>query len=365
MTPHIEALSDTYDITLVANGRAEDLSNVLSDRVHFFPIHIERKISFLKDLRALYDLWRFFRREQFDCVHSLMPKAGLLAMIAAKFAGVPLRIHWFMGQVWATRRGFFRFLLKSLDQLTAACATHCLAVSHSERKFILAESVTYPDKLNVLAQGSVCGVDPMRFFPNPTCRKAIRIKYEIPEDSTVALYLGRLNRDKGSLDLAAAFAIASAQCTNFYLFVVGPDEEGMKELMIRVVGDAIKRLRFVGLSLEPEGYMAAADFFVLPSHREGFGLTVIEAAACGIPSIGSRIYGLTDAILDGQTGLLVPAGDVAALAQAMVKLVNDVDLRLLLGEKALNRARKDFQTKTMTEALTEYYRKLFNTKCHY
>lgn len=361
MAPHIRALSEKYDVTLVANGRAEDVSSLLSDNVHFFSVRIERKISLLKDLTAFYNLWRLFRREQFDCVHSLMPKSGVLTMLAAKFAGVPLRIHTFTGQVWATRRGPARLLLKSFDQLLTACATHLLADSHSQRNFLTIEGVTRPDKISVLAQGSVCGVDTARFIPNPARREVVRIKYGIPMDAMLALYLGRLNRDKGIPELATAFSIASARCKDLHLLVVGPDEENMKELMISGVGNAAPCLHFVGFSPEPEACMAASDFFVMPSHREGFGSTIIEAAACGIPSIGSRIYGLTDAIIDGQTGLLVPVGDMDALAGAMVRLASDADLRFRLGEQALSRAVMDFPTKHLTDALTGYYERLLST----
>ncbi len=363
MAPHIRELGKLYDVTIVSNGTVSEVDALMGEHVRFIPIGIERKISLMKDLRTLLDLWKIFRRERFDCVHSLMPKAGLLGMLAAKFAGVPIRIHWFMGQVWATRSGSARLLLKSLDKLLAACATHLLAVSFSERDHLLAHQITRPNKLQVLAQGSVCGVDTTRFMPDPARRKATRLECSIPEGATVALYLGRLNRDKGMHELAAAYSLASSRCKDLHLLVVGPDEADMTGSMIRAVGDAADRLRFVGFASNPEAYMAAADYFVLPSHREGFGLTVIEAAACGIPSIGSRIYGLTDAIVDGQTGLLVPAGDVNALADAMTCLATDADVRRKLGAQALDRVTRDFQSKHLTDQLSRYYDNLLNTQC--
>ena len=104
--------------------------------------------------------------------------------------------------------------------------------------------------------------------------------------------------------------------------------------------------------------MAASDFFVLPSHREGFGSSVLEAAACGIPAIGTRIYGLTDAIVDEETGILVPLGDPAALVAAMIKLTRDRSLRCALGEKARKRVERDFRQEHLTAALMDFYETL-------
>jgi len=355
MAPLIDALCGKFDFTLVANGGPGDLNSLLAGKTRFVPIRIERAIRLPADLVALYELWRLCRKERFDCVHSIMPKSGLLAMLAARLAGVPLRIHTFTGQVWVTHQGAGRCLLKAMDRVLAACATHCLADSHSQREFLLSEGITRADKLSVLAQGSVCGVDTVRFTPHRERRADIRSKHGIPEDATVALYLGRLKRDKGMHELAAAFAHASKQDRNLYLLIVGPDEDALREQMAGMAGEAGGRLCFAGFSPEPEAYMAAADFFVMPSYREGFGSTILEAAACGVPSIGSRIYGLTDAIVEGQTGILVPAGDAETLTGAMLRLAADVGWRLWLGELAMARALRDFPTKRLADALLQYY----------
>jgi glycosyltransferase involved in cell wall biosynthesis len=315
------------------------------------PIRIERGIVPLADLAALARLLRVLRRERYDLVHSVTPKAGLLAMLAARAARVPVRIHTFTGQVWATRRGLARAALKGFDRLIAACATHVLADSASQREFLLAEGVVRAERIAVLAQGSISGVDGERFRPDPAARETVRAQAGIPPEAVLFLYLGRLTRDKGLLDLARAFG--SVQ--DGWLMLVGPDEEGLAGEIRDACGGSAARLRFAPYTDRPEVFMAAADVFVLPSYREGFGSAVIESAAAGIPAIGTRIYGVTDAIVDGVTGFLVPPRDPAALAARMRQLASDAQLRLRLGAAARERALRDFSMAEVTRATLAYY----------
>ena len=165
------------------------------------------------------------------------------------------------------------------------------------------------------------------------------------------LYLGRLARDKGLLDLARAFAGVQG----VWLMMVGPDEDGIAGEIRAACGAAAVRLRILGRTTEPEQYMAAADVFVLPSYREGFGSVILEAAAAAVPAIGTRIYGITDAIFEGKTGFLVPVRDADALAARMRELAADAPLREELGRVARERALRDFRTGDLTRALLEYY----------
>jgi len=357
MRPHIRALSRKYDLTLVANGDASAVApdSLLDDHVSFRSVRIARQVSIVADLVALVALWRMFRSEKTHIVHSISPKAGLLAMTAGLLARVPIRIHWYTGQVWATKSGLWRWMLKKLDQVLARCATHLLVDSHSQRAFLLDEKVVRPERVTVLGNGSVCGVDAIRFKPDATRRVEIRERLQIPDAAVLALYLGRLNRDKGVLELASAFVLAAQRSADLHLLLVGPDEAGVQARIADTCSTVADRVHFLGYTADPEAYMAAADFFVLPSHREGFGSSVIEAAACGIPAIGSRIYGLTDAIVDEKTGLLVPVGDIGAIANAMLRLAMDREYRLVLGKQGLARAREDFSQQALTDALLAYY----------
>jgi glycosyltransferase involved in cell wall biosynthesis len=361
MAPHIRTMSQAYEVTLVADSCSAEVSALLGPSVSFQPIRLSRDISIVADIWSLLALWRLFRRRQFRIVHSITPKAGLLAMIAARLAGVPVRVHWFTGQVWVTRRGIGRWILKTMDRLLAACSTHVLVDSPSQGAFLVRQGIVRPKQALVLGCGSVCGVDTTRFKPDLSARARIRTRLKIPDDAVVALYLGRLNRDKGLPELAEAFAISARKCSDLHLLVVGPDERGMRNRVIAALGGAGKRAHFEDFTAEPETHMAASDFFVLPSHREGFGSSVIEAAACGIPAIGTTIYGLCDALVDGESGLLVAVGDVDALAVAIVRLATDGALRQRMGRAARLRAERDFRQQHLTAALMEFYQDLLGS----
>ena len=358
MRNHILSLSEKYNVTAVADLSSEDLLDNWLPGVRLVPIPIARQINLLADLRELVALLLFFRKERFDVVHSVTPKAGLLTMIAARLAGIPIRIHCFTGQLWVTRQGFGRLLLKSIDCLMAANATHILADSLSQCEFLEKERIVRQGLIKVLAKGSISGVDLDRFRPDEVVRLRIRQEWGVPPNACLLLFVGRLNRDKGVLDLAQAFADISFQRDDIWLVLVGPDEAGISKEFERLCGDTFSRVIRVNFTPTPEHAMAAADVFVMPSYREGFGSAVIEAAACGIPTVASRIYGLTDAVEENVTGLMHSPGDVAALSDCLRRFCNDRELRLKMGNVARVRVEENFSMSMVTKALVTYYEKL-------
>ncbi len=350
---HIQAAAEKYQVTVVCNSADRHLLDGLNARLVLLPI--ERKPSPWKDTLALFQLFWLFRRERFDIVHSHMPKTGLLGMLAARMAGMPIRINTFHGEVWATRSGWRRAALKLFDRLIGALATDILAVSPSQKIFLESEGVLPPGKATVIGAGSICGIDAARFHPNETMKKSVRHELAIARDATVILFVGRLNRDKGVLDMASAFDAIAKDNPDVVLLLVG-SEEDVAFSRIQEICDAVsERLRHVSFTPAPERYMAAADIYCLPSYREGFGMTIIEAAACAVPTVATRIYGITDAVAEGKTGLLYPVGDVAALTQNLLKLIAEKDLRKQMGNAARQRALELFPSeKIIRETMMMY-----------
>jgi len=280
-------------------------------------------------------------------------------MVAARIAGVPVRIHTYTGQVWMTRAGLMRSLLATADRAIARSATHLLADSPSQRRLLLESGIVRdPAKCRVLGSGSLSGVDPERFRADATVRAAVRSELGIPAQAPVFLFLGRLTRDKGLLDLARAFASLSADWPEAVLLLVGPDEDQLRPQIESTCGARATHLRFAGYTQAPQRYIAAADVLCLPSYREGFGTVIIEAAAVGIPAIGSRIYGITDAIVEGETGLLHTPGDAADLAAKMTALMVDPPFRARLGARAQERASTEFHERRLTQALMDFYQEV-------
>jgi glycosyltransferase involved in cell wall biosynthesis len=358
MRNHLLRLAEKHQVTAVAHFDADDLSDDFLPGVTKVAITIAREIHLLHDLHALITLIHLFRRERFDAVHSVTPKAGLLAMTAARLTGVPHRVHCFTGQVWATRTGLARAVLKTADIMIAANANSILTDSRSQRGFLEREKVIRRGQAEVLGAGSISGVDLERFRPNENARKQIRAEWGVPPNACLLLFVGRLNRDKGVLDLARAFAGLFHERRDIFLLVVGPDEAGIGNEFDQLCGSAVSNVRRIDYTAKPEDVMAAADVLVLPSYREGFGSVVIEAASCGLPAVVSRIYGLTDAVDENDTGLMHPPGDVAALGDCLKILCVDRALRLKMGNAARERASALFSMHTITDTLVGYYEHL-------
>jgi glycosyltransferase involved in cell wall biosynthesis len=355
---HFIRLRKIYEVCFVASTTDTQYLRKIGVDVEVLNGRIERDISPVKDVQALFCLFTLFRKNRFDAIHSLAPKAGFLSMLAGMLAGIPVRIHIFTGQVWVTKTGFMRFFLKAMDTLTAFMATHNLVDSFSQRQFLLRNRVVYDSKSKVLAEGSVCGVDTSKFSPNPSERLKIRKGLNIPEKSLVYIFLGRLKKDKGVLDLAQAFIKLPLLQNPAHLLIVGSDEEGLEPKIRKTCTSYEKRLHFVSLTEFPEKYLAAADVLCLPSYREGFGNVIIEGASTGIPSIASRIYGVMDAIQENETGLLHEAGNSDELAAKMNMLLKDSELRKKMGENALVHSRQHFSKEKVTKAWFDYYQSI-------
>ena len=355
---HIAALSNLYDIYLV--GSIYDKSDVESLKLKaWYNIDIQRNISILKDIKAVFELYKYFKKENFDAVHSLTPKAGLLCAISSKFAGISHRIHIYTGQVWATRHGIMRLLLQSFDKLIALLDNHLLVDGEPQRQFLIENKILLPTNSLVLGAGSISGVNIQRFAPISNAKKSVRSELKISSDKLVYCFMGRQNRDKGIYELFEAFNKLLKEYPNSFLLMYGFDEEGCLTHLSKFPRiHESENFLFYGKTNQPELYLQASDVFCMPSYREGFGTSVLEASCLGLPVICSDIYGLKDTMVDNVTGLRCKVKDVDSLYIAMKHYADNPQLAHLHGANGRRRVIENFAGEVITHYWVDWYKTL-------
>ena len=355
------------DVAIVSSDGPERSKLKLGERFIYRCIEIPRTIQPLKDMIALIQLITFFQKKRYDIVHSTTPKAGLLTAIAAFIARVPIRLHTWTGQQWVTLKGSMRFLSRLADRVIGFLNTRCYADSKSQMQFLIKERIISPKKISVIGENSLSGVDLNRFNPEkwlPEDKQQIRKDLSISSDSQVIVFVGRIARDKGIFELVGAFERLLSLGYNIDLLLVGPFDQDRGGAATISEVDILRtpRIHSTGYSELPEQYLAIADIFCLPSYREGFGTVVIEAAAMGIPAVGTRINGLIDAVVDGETGILVPPRDEIALMQGLRRLLDNSELLAEMGQNAQKRCIQYFSAETINRALAQEYERLLQVQ---
>lgn len=352
----LKRMSVDFDVVVV--GQNVSANRDLYPSIQFIDIDINRKFSVLKDFIALISLFRFLRAFQPDIVHSIMPKAGLLTAIAGFLARVPVRMHTFTGQTWATQSGLSRYFFYAIDKLINFLNQRCLTDSFSQSEFLFKNQISYQNQaLPVLSKGSLSGVDVTRFNKQGLLSEAnlLKTSLSLTEKNIILSFIARKTRDKGAIDMLQAFALLPNHDHHIKLLFVGPDEDGeianlratQPELFLNVIN--------VDHVNNHEVYLAITDILCLPSHREGFGSIVIDAAAISVPTIGSRIPGLVDSIADGETGILFEFGNNSEFVQKLQQLIDDQMLRQKMGNAAKLRVDQYFSADVLYSDLKDFY----------
>ncbi len=330
--------------------------------VHGVPMF--RAITPLRDLVGLYRLWTLLRRVRPEIVHSHTPKGGLLGMIAAWLAGVPVRVYHIRGLPFVTATGWRHRILRTSERLSCSLAHRVLSVSHSMRSIAVEEGLCPSQKISVPLGGSGNGVDAERKFrPLPlSVRAEVRGRLGIPPDAVVVGFVGRLSRDKGVLELSEAWARLRSD-PRLHLLVVGPQEMAGVEPGVEERLRADERTHFAGVVHDVPPYYAAMDVVALPTYREGFPNVALEAAAMKLPIVGTRVPGCVDAVEDGRTGTLVEPRDAEGLATALRAYAQDPELRARHGRQARERVLQHFRPEAIWEQVrVEYGRLLSRTE---
>ena len=336
------------------------------ENIPVFPIPMSREISPFSDLHSFISICSLLRRVRPLICNAGTPKAGLLVGLAAWLTRVPCRIYTLRGLRLETAAGFKRALLTVTEKISCFTAHRVICVSPSLRERAIRLKLVPPHKAALLGAGSSNGVDSLRFALTP--QKAalaadLRANLGIPPDRLVIGFAGRLTRDKGIAELVAAFRCVHEILPETVLMLVGDYEAGdpiPAEIQNTIESNpAIYRAPF---NSQVDYYYTLMDLFVLPTHREGFPNTVLEAQATGLPVITTTATGAIDSIEDGVTGLLVPAGDVRTLTEAIVSLLSDPIRMQSMGSLGRDRVLRNFKNEIIWEALVSLYRTMLHER---
>jgi glycosyltransferase involved in cell wall biosynthesis len=355
-------LNKHFSITAVS-GSGKNLEEVkIREGVNVYPISMVREISLIKDLFSLIKLYSYFKKEKPLIVHSITPKAGLLSMLAAKFAKVPIRMHTFTGLIFPTRTGLMQNLLIRMDQILCWAATNVYPEGNGVKQDLIDYKIT-SKPLKILANGNVNGIDLDYFNPTSFSDHEINLsrnKHNINNDDFVFVFVGRLVGDKGINELIEAFE--GIDNKNAKLLLVGSFENELDPLEKETLS-TIKtnpNIISVGYQTDVRAYFAISDALAFPSYREGFPNVVMQAGAMGLPSIVTDINGCNEIIEEGTNGIIIPPKDVVALKNAMLEMIENKELYNHLKSNAREMITSRYEQRIVWEALLEEYKRLID-----
>jgi len=336
-----------------------------NENIRVIGLSMSRKITPIKDVLSVYYLYKILKKEKPLLVHSHTPKAGIVSMLAAKLANVPIRMHTVAGLPLMEAKGSKRILLNFVEKVTYACATNVFPNSKGLFQFIVNEELVSSKKLKLIANGSSNGID-TSFFDSENIsvvqKEELRTKLNIHNTDFVFVFVGRLVGDKGINELIEAFSRINV--CNVKLLLVGEFENDLDPLLIKTINEIEKNPNIisVGFQSDVRPYFGISNCLVFPSYREGFPNVVMQAGAMGLPSIVSDINGCNEIIEEGINGTIIPSKDIEALFCSMQKIINDKMWRNQLACNARDKIVSHYEQQVVWEAILNEYKSLLIEK---
>lgn len=362
--------SNGFDVKGVSS-EGEELREVHENEgIAVEAITMSRKITPFQDLKSLWQMWNFLRKEKPQIVHTHTPKAGIIGMLAARLAGVPHRLHTVAGLPLMEATGTKRKILNFVEKLTYSSATRVYPNSKGLYDFILQNNFTQSNKLKIIANGSSNGIDTAFFSPDQVTeieRVTLIEKLNIQPDDFVFVFVGRIVSDKGINELIKAFSELQAAENNepagIKLLLVGGLENDLDPLNPETLAEINqnKDIISVGFQQDVRSFFAIADALVFPSYREGFPNVVMQAGAMGLPSIVSDINGCNEIIIEGENGLIIPSKNVEKLKEKMLTLAKDKNLYTKLKGNSRRMIENRYEQSVVWNALLEEYEGLLQS----
>lgn len=326
----------------------------------FKEVPILRKISIIEDLKSVMSVAKYIREKEIDVVVGHTPKGGLIAMLAAYICRVPQRIYFRHGLVYETSKGLKRMLLMNIDRLAAWLSTKVVCVSESVGKRSIEDSLNATKKQVILAQGTCNGIDIDRFSKSSIDNNVVeqlRKKWGIADGDFVIGFTGRMVKDKGIIELVQAFELLQAKYANVKLLLIGQLEE--RDALSQEVVESIRKnpnIIMTGYVLNStiEYCYSLMNLFVLPSYREGFPTSILEASSMNIPVVTAKVTGCVDAIVENETGVFV-GHNSTELYEVFCRLKQDEPLRTMLGNNGRRFVEKNFRQEIVWNEIEKLY----------
>lgn len=341
-------------------------SKFLTDRgMIMYPVTIKRKISPFSDLLAFWKMYKYFKSEKIDIVHTHTPKCSLWGQLAAKLAGVPVVINtvhgfYFHENMQPAAKRFYVLM----EKIAAKYSNVILSQNPEDVETAVKLGICNRDKIKLLGNGvDLNKFNPQRFDDNFIKNK--RKEIGIPENAMIVGIIGRLVREKGFLDLFEAMKAVTANNKNVWLLIIGGEDTVKSDCISAQMFWKFgidEKARWLGRREDIPELLSCCDIYTLPSWREGFPRSAIEAAAMGLPIVATNIRGCRQVVNDGINGLLVPLCDIEQLEKALMKLIDNPELRRKMGRAGYEKARLEFDERKVCDIVISEYNKFYSSK---
>lgn len=349
-------LSKNYEIIIITNIYKKKLNSI--KKYKLIQIPISRKINIIQDIFVLTKLLFLMKKISPSLIISITPKGGFFTSLS-NFLFKYKHLHFITGQNWIHKKGFKKIFFKSIDNFTFKNSNYLLADSKSQINFLKKENFDTKN-IKLIKEGSICGVDSNIYKPDKLFREYQRKIYKIHKNEIIILFLGRIHADKGVFNLYEVCKKLYENNLPIKIFYVGDIEDDYFYKIKNKDKNNLNIVRYFKFTNSPEKYLKISDIFCLPSLREGFGLSVIEASSCEIPVLGSNIVGLKDSIVHNKTGMLFDLNNNDDFFQKLKKLVISRQLRETFGKNGRKRVLKYFKNKDVLIFLEKFIEEVLN-----